>query len=70
MILKSVFCVERKKMNFETIFKILILSWAFTVSSAGVIPIRFEDNPEEGILIKSVNSKLEDVFDYFCAKKF
>jgi hypothetical protein len=57
-------------MNFETIFKILILTWAFTVSSAGVIPIRFEDNPEEGILIKTVNSKLEDVFDYFCAKKF
>ena len=48
MLINRPFILNEKKMNFETIFKILILKWAFSVSSAGVLPLRFEDNPEEG----------------------
>ncbi len=35
----------------KTILKILFLACAFIVSSAGVVPIRFADNPEEGFFL-------------------
>jgi hypothetical protein len=55
-------------MSFETIFKILIFTWAFTVARAGVLPIRFEDNPEEGILMQPIKTKSEDMFIIFTRK--